>query len=171
MKNLNAKARYDFFFTPTDGAFLATAFRWDPFAGIKRRNQFQIGYLRYFFVEEKHRFWGEIGYDLTIDYLGALPMMEPPEDPHQTLHSARLFIGYENQLNEAVTYLGGVEGLLNVEDPKYVRVNWDNALRSSIAGALKVELKFRLAWDRKAKERGAEQVDTATIVSLLYTLI
>jgi putative salt-induced outer membrane protein YdiY len=172
VKNLNARARYDFFLTQTDGLFAQTAFRWDPFAGIERRNQFQLGYLRYFVVEEKHRLWGELGYDLTIDSLTGVNDAPPPAEPNPVLHSARVFAGYENQLNEAVTFVGGVEFLLNVERPGKPRLNLDAALRSALAGNLKIELKFRLAYDAAAyADRGAENVDTITLVSLLYTLI
>jgi hypothetical protein len=172
IKNLNAKARYDFFFSQYDAVFLATGYRWDPFAGIERRNQGLLGYLRYFVVEEKQRFWGELGYDLTSDRYRQLPMQEPPNPRSTLFHSARLFVGYDNQLNEAVTYLGGVELLVDVEKPKHVRVNLDNALRSALNGAFKLELKFRLAADGTARsDRRAPPIDTATLISLLYTLI
>lgn len=172
IKNLNAKARYDFFLTQNDALFLATGFRWDPFAGIKRRNQGLLGYLRYFVVEEKQRFWGELGYDLTSDSYQQLPMQDPPDPRNKIFHSARAFLGYDNQLNEAVTYLGGLEVLLDVETPKHVRLNFDNALRSALGGAFKLELKFRLAADSTARsDRGAAPIDTATLISLLYTLI
>jgi hypothetical protein len=172
IKNLNAKARYDFFLTLYDAVFLATGFRWDPFAGIDRRNQGLLGYLRYFVVEKKQRFWGELGYDLTSDRYRQLPMQEPPNPRSTLFHSARLFVGYDNQLNEAVTYLGGVELLVDVEKPKHVRVNFDNALRSALNGDFKLELKFRLAADGTARrDRRAPPIDTATLISLLYTLI
>lgn len=172
IKNLNAKARYDFFITQTDAVFLATGFRWDPFAGIARRNQGLLGYLRYFVVEEKQRFWAEVGYDLTSDRYRQLPMQDPPDPLSKIYHSARVFVGYENQLNEAVSYLGGLEALLDVERPKHLRVNFDNALRSSLNNSFKLELKFRLAADGTARsDRGAAPIDTATLISLLYTLI
>jgi putative salt-induced outer membrane protein YdiY len=172
IKNLSAKARYDFFITQMDSVFLATTFLWDPFAGINRRNQGQIGYLRYIFVEEKHRLWGELGYDLTSDNYRQLPDKPPPPKKTDVLHSARAFIGYDNKLNDAVSYLGGVEVLVNLTESKHTRVAWDNALRSSLAGAFKLELKFRLAYDQAAPaDRNAERLDTSTLISLLYTLI
>ena len=115
-----------------------------------RRNQGQLGYLRYIFVEEKHRLWGEVGYDLTSDNYRQLPDKPPPPKKTDVLHSARAFIGYDNKLNDAVTYLGGVEVLVNLTESKHTRVAWDNALRSSLAGALKLEVKFRLAYDQAA---------------------
>jgi hypothetical protein len=172
IKNLNAKARYDFFLTQDDAVFVATGFRWDPFAGIRRRNQGVLGYLRYFVVEERQRFWGELGYDLTSDSYQQLPMKPAPNPQNKLSHSARLFMGYDNQLNASVSYLGGLECLLDVETPKHVRVNFDNVLRSALNGAWKLELKFRLAADGRARhDRSAAPIDTATLISLLYTLI
>jgi hypothetical protein len=86
------------------------------------------------------------------------------------IHSARLFFGYENKINAVLTYVGGLEGLLNVEEPKDTRVNFDNALRSAIATNLQLELKFTLQLDN-VPVLGAEKVDTQTLVSLIYNLI
>lgn len=174
VRNLKARARYDFFLTPMDALFLASAYRWDTFAGLDTRAQGQVGYMRNFFKEEKHRFWGELGYDLTYDNYDPDPLIDmmsgallPGDD---IVHSGRLFLGYDNQINEAVTFLTGVEGLLNVEDTDDLRVAWDNALRSSIGSGFQLELKFSLALDTQPVP-GAEKVDTATIVNLIYTLI
>jgi putative salt-induced outer membrane protein YdiY len=170
VKNLNAKARYDIFLDSMDALFAATGFRWDPFAGIDRRNQGQIGYARYFVAQPAQRFWGEVGYDLTSDSLRELPMQPPPDPRHPVIHSVRLFTGYDNQLNAAVTYLGGVEVLLDVKQAKDVRVNWDNALRSALSDQFKLELKFRLAFDN-VPVPGAKKTDTVTLISVLYSMI
>lgn len=181
--NFNAKARYDFYFTEMDGVFGASAFRWDHFAGLDARVQGQVGYLRYFLKKENHRLWGELGYDLTYDNYYPLPnpafdpMMDPgPDNPAKidqgddVIHSVRLFFGYENKLNAVLTYVGGVEGLMNVEEPKDTRINWDNALRSSIADNLQLELKFTLQFDN-VPVLGAKKLDTQTLVNLIYNLI
>lgn len=174
VRNLFAKARYDFFLSAADALFLATAFRWDPFAGIDRRNQGQIGYLRYFLRQEDHRFWGELGYDLTADDYGPVegkPDAELPDPEEEIIHSVRVFFGYDNKLNEAVTYLGGLEALLNVEDPEDTRLNFSNALRSSIAGNFALEVKLTLAFDNVPATPDAEKLDTTALVNLIYQLI
>jgi len=181
--NFNTKVRYDFFFTRMDGVFAASAFRWDHFAGLDARVQGQLGYLRYLMREENHRFWGEIGYDLTYDNYYPLPnpafddsMDEGPDNMalfdqgDDVIHSGRLFLGYENKLNEVLTYVGGLEGLMNVEEPKDTRIHFDNALRSAIATNLQLELKFTLMLDN-VPVLGAEKVDTQTLVNLIYNLI
>lgn len=174
VRNLNARARYDFYLSLMDGVFVATAFRWDPFAGIDRRNQGQLGYLRYFYRAEKHRFWGEIGYDLTSDNYGPVegkPDAVEPDPETQVVHSARVFFGYDNQLNAALTYLGGLEALFNVEEGKDVRLNWSNALRSAIAGNFSLELKLNLLFDNVPATTQAKKLDTVLLVNLLYQLI
>jgi hypothetical protein len=170
VKNLNAKVRGDLFLTSMDALFLASAFRWDPFAGIARRNQGQVGYARYFLSEEKHRFWGEFGYDLTGDRYTQIAGKAAPDPRSAVVHSARVFIGYDNQLNESVTYITGAEVLFDLQKASDYRFNWDNALRSSLGGSFKLELKLRLAYDH-VPAPGATPLDTATLVSILYTLL
>jgi putative salt-induced outer membrane protein YdiY len=176
-EQLRARARYDFYFTRNDAVFVAAAIRRDEFAGLDPRLQGQIGYLRNFYKNEDgtHRFWGEIGYDLTFDTfdygrLNIDPMMLPglPED--QVVHAARLFVGYDNHIDENLTYKTGVEALFNVEDFEDFRLNWDNALRTKVGGNLQAELKFTLALDTQPVE-GAERLDTITTLNLIYTLM
>ncbi|MET0391013.1 MAG: DUF481 domain-containing protein, partial [Polyangiales bacterium] len=171
VRNLNARAKYDFFLSLYDTLFLATGFRWDTFAGINRRNNIQAGYGRYFVSEPKHRFWAELGYDFTFSGYTALPDGSQPTEPTDRVHFGRLFLGYENQLNEFVSALGGVEGLLNFEHPGASRLNLDVALRSTLASSFKLEVKFRMAYDADPVVAGAKKTDTATVVSILYTLI
>jgi putative salt-induced outer membrane protein YdiY len=168
VKNLRAKVRYDFFLSEMDAVIAAGAFRRDEFAGIDARAQGQVGYLRYFARSKTHRFWGELGYDLTYDDFA--PLTDEDIEGSEVVHSVRVFAGYDNRLNEVVTYLGGLEALVNVEDTKDTRINFDNALRSKVANKLQVELKFSLQWDN-VPIPGAVDLDTQTLVSLIYSLI
>ena len=184
LKNLNARLRYDYFLTDYDALFAASAFRWDQFAGLDARLQGQVGYLRVLYKAPNHRFWGELGYDITYDNFDPDPLPNPDFDDAMTaggsnpeflegtqvVHSARVFLGYDNKVNETLTYLGGLEALINVEDPKDTRVNFDNALRSSIGGKLQLEVSFSLMFDN-VPVPGATKLDTATVASLIYTLL
>ncbi len=186
IKNLRSKARYDFFLTRMDALFAAAAFRWDQLAGLDARVQGELGYLRYFYRSEKHRFWGEVGYDLTYDDYHPLPnpdymvdAMGNPVDrtvPELTsggtkvIHSGRVFVGYDNRLTEAVTYLGGVETLLDVEQARNVRLNIDNAVRSKLGGNFQLELKVSLQW-ANVPAPGARKLDTQSMINLIYNLI
>jgi putative salt-induced outer membrane protein YdiY len=176
VKNLNARAKYQFFLSDYDVLVLATGFRWDPFAGIGRRNNGQAGYGRYFIIETRHRLWGELGVDITWTKYRALPLAMAMDmgmlgKSSDLLYFGRVFLGYENQLNDSVSYVGGFEGLVNLQEPGASRLNWDNALRSTLNDAFKLELRFRLAYDAKPVVPGAEKLDTATVVSILYSML
>jgi len=177
VRNLRTKARYDFFLTPMDAIFTASAYRWDTFAGLDARVQGQLGYMRNLFRETDHRLWAELGYDLTYDNYDPDPLLSDPMDPmspvltaYEIVHSARGFIGYDNKVNAALTFLTGLEALFNVEDTEDVRVNWDNALRSAISGSFQLEVKLSLQLDTQPVP-GAEKLDTVTTLALIYTLI
>ncbi|MEM9188900.1 MAG: DUF481 domain-containing protein, partial [Myxococcota bacterium] len=126
-----------------------------------------------------------VAYDVTIDNYNydtvdgddGSPM---PDQRFQddVVHSARLYVGYINQLSENVRYRTGVEGLLNLEEPEDLRLNWDNALAVAIAGNLQAELKFTLLFDNRPPGAetpdptdDAEKVDTTTTLNLVYTLL
>ena len=172
-QNINAKARYDRFFTLMDAIFAAAVYRRDTFAGLDVRLQGQLGYLRNIYKGENHRLWGEVGYDITFDNFDPDPLLDADGnelDGEEVLHSARAFIGYDNHLNEAVTLLTGLEALFDVQEADNVRLAWVTELRSKVADSLQVGLNFTLRYDNVPVE-GAEKLDTLTTLNLLYTLL
>ncbi len=200
VRNSNARLRYDLYLTKLDALFLAGAHRWDTFAGLDTRLQIQGGYLRNFFKEENHRSWVELGYDMTYDNFDPEAIQDPDTatdaqcDPDlgapmnvadrpavcqakttQIVHAARVYLGYENALNENVRLLTGLEALLNMQQIEDLRLNFDAALRSTIADSLQVELKFKLLFDNVPALQGdgtsREKLDTTTTVSLIYSLL
>lgn len=86
------------------------------------------------------------------------------------MHSIRGFVGYDNHINENLTYLMGFEGLFNVEDAADIRLNWDNALRTMLVGRLQMEAKFSLKWDN-VPVPGALALDTVTQLNLIYSFL
>jgi putative salt-induced outer membrane protein YdiY len=175
VRNFRSKARYDFFLTTMDAVFAAAGYRWDTFAGLDTRFQLQPGYMRIFYRAPDHRFWGELGYDFTYDNYHPDPLPNPDDmdeflDGDEVVHSARGFLGYDNKLNAALTFLTGLEALVNVEDTGDLRLNWDNALRSSIGGNFQLEAKFTIQYDMEPVP-GAEKLDTLTTLTIIYTLI
>lgn len=203
VRNFNARVRYDYYLTDYDALFVAGVFRWDTFAGLDHRMQGQIGYLRVFYRAEKHRLWGEGGYDITYDNYDPDPLLQVvPNDAYmanqdidrvdggtnvddngerefldpivlpgtKTVHSARVFLGYTNEINAGLSYVGGAEFLFNVEDSDDLRINWDNAIRSSINESLKLELKVSVQYDHQPVV-GKKDTDLASVISVIYTLI
>ena len=200
VRNSNSRVRYDYYLTAMDALFVALAHRWDTFAGLDTRLQVQAGYLRNFFKEDNHRSWVEIGFDYTYDNfdpeaiqdpdtagnMECDPMMGAPAnvadrpdicqaEGHQNVYAARVYLGYDNQLNEHVKVLAGIEALLNVQEPEDLRLNFDAALRSAIAGSLQLEIKFKLLFDNvpalDANGDPRAKVDTTTTLSLIYNLL
>jgi len=190
-ENFNARGRYDFFLDPMNALFLAARFRYDDFAGLAPRTQGQLGYLRNLIRanEGKHRLWTEIGYDLTGDIYSYDRLDTMGADPttllgDQIVHSARLFLGYDNHVADNLTFRTGAEFLINLNfdtfrtDPdgtsyngyEDIRLNWDNALRVNIVGSLLAELKFTMLFDN-VPTFGAKKLDTLTQVNLVYTLL
>ncbi|HET8932946.1 MAG TPA: DUF481 domain-containing protein [Polyangiales bacterium] len=169
--NLNGRLKYELFLSLMDSLYAAAGTRWDRFAGMRPRVNGQIGYGRYFVSEEKVRFWGEIGYDLMYTRYRQIPGAETRFRDEDVVHSARLFFGLEHQVHEYLSYVGGIEGLLNVEEPKVSRFVFDNALRSTLSDSFKVELKARFMYENRPVVPGAKKLDTALILSLLYSVI
>ncbi len=171
--NINSKLRYDRFFTEMDAAFLGVVARHDRFAGLDLRIQGQIGYLRNFFKEENHRFWGEAGYDITYDNFDPDPLTDPDGnelDGDAIVQAIRLFLGYDNQINKMVAFGTGLEALFNVEDGEDVRLNSVSQLNSTIADNLQLELKFTLLFDN-VPVAGFRRLDTTTQLNLIYRLL
>jgi putative salt-induced outer membrane protein YdiY len=171
--NVFGQLRYDFFMTPDDALVAAVQVRHDRFAGLELRFQGQLGYLRNFVNEENHRLWAEAGYDLTYDsffYEPAAATAVPPPMANQVVHSARVFLGYDNHLNEAVTFLTGVEALFDFEDASNVRLNVISELRSKIGSNFQVSLQHTLRFDGVPPE-GKTTLDNTLVVNLVYALV
>jgi len=169
-KNIVSRIKYDYFLSTYNSLFAAVGFRWDPFAGIERRNDFQVGYSRYFLTDPKHLLWSELGYSV-VDTIYQPIDGNLPSQHSEVAHFARLFVGYENKLNDAVTFTGGAEGLLNLTRPEGSRLMLDAALRSALSSAFKVELKGRVLVDFQPIVEGAKRYDHLITASLLYTVI
>lgn len=170
--NIIGRLRYDNFITEDDAVFAAIWGRHDPFAGLDFRLQAQVGYLRNFYRQEKVRIWGEVGYDATIDW----QRPESVDDANPVdQHSGRLFLGYDNQINEVLTYRSGIEYLLEFADPENSRIFWTNALGSKVNEVLTLALNFTLIFDNQPVGAGTPQVrdkvDTITAFTFVVDII
>jgi hypothetical protein len=150
--NLTWRLRYDHFVDVDNAFFVAHRGRRDLFAGLDVRLTLQAGYSRVLLRETNHRMWLDMGIDATYDnysdtvqrQLAAGPAITIPLQSanERLVPSVRLFYGYENRINEALTYQTGLEVLWNVVNPTHFRFDWQNQIRSRIAGFL--ELSFDL---------------------------
>ena len=120
--------------------------------------------------------WTEVGYDLQYDVRRdenlqtALEETGTELDKTDVRHSARLFLGYENNVNEAVTVSTGFEYLQGLPDTEYKRLNWDLGINSALYNALSIATTFSLRYDHRPLP-SIKRTDTVTAVNLVYQLL
>ena len=110
--------------------------RRDRFQGLDLRLNLDPGLAYYFVQGPKHQLWGEAGYDLQFDIRKNSAIetaIASGQDLQKTdvRHSARLFAGYKNNLNDNVQFNTGVEYLQGLQDSKLWRFNWDVGLTAA----------------------------------------
>ncbi len=187
-RNILGRMRYDFFLTVDDALFAAVVGRHDTFAGLDFRFQGQLGYMRNFFREGEggsHRAWGEIGFDVTVDDRAPNPLPNPGVDPLtcdmpgmptcflpniDDQYSARIFLGYDNHMNETWQFLTGIEALFDVVNGENIRLSSTSEFRVRIDDNLQSGLRFTLLFDN-VPVPGNDSVDTTTVLTLVYTAL
>jgi putative salt-induced outer membrane protein YdiY len=179
VQNLQGKTRYDRFFLVDWTAFLGVQARNDKFQGLDLRLQIDPGIGYYFVNDAKHLFWGEIGYDYLHDIrreddrvvrdAAGLPTGQIL-DKTSSVHSGRLFLGYDNQLNEAVTFTMGLEFLQGLSSTSTRRFNGDAKLSSKLGAGFSLATTFALRYDNEPLP-GKENVDTITALNLVFKLL
>ena len=179
VQNFQSKARYDRFFWTNWVAFFGTQARNDRFQGLDLRLQLDPGVGYYFVNDAKQLFWTELGYDylrdirrnedrIVRDGTGVPTGLVLAKT--NTVHSGRLFVGYDNQLNEAVTFTLGLEYLQGLNHTSVRRFSGDAKLSSKLGGAFSLVTSVSLRYDGEPLP-GKEKVDTVTALSLLYKLL
>jgi putative salt-induced outer membrane protein len=181
VENIQGKTRYDRFISGEFGAFLGVQGRRDRFQGLNLRLQVDPGVFYYFVDEQSQQLWTEVGYDLLHDIrrndsifdAAGNRLLDANGDPlakTKTVHSGRLFAGYINKLNEAVTFTLGLEYLQAIKDTTFWKFNGDAALTSKLGKQFSLATSFSLRYDH-APLPGKEKTDTITSLSLVYTML
>ena len=175
VENYQGKLRYDRFVSKDVALFLSLSGRRDRFQGLDLRLNLDPGIAYYFIDEAKQQLWGEAGYDLQFDIrrdsaIEAAIADGDTLDKSDTRHSARLFAGYRNNLNEHVTFNTGVEYLQGLPDTEFWRLNWDLGLTAALAERFSLSTTFALRFDHNPLP-GVKKTDTLTAVNLVYTLL
>lgn len=175
VSNLQGKLRYDYFFAEQWAAFLGVTARRDRFQGLDLRLNVDPGLAYYLIDREKHQLWFEGGYDLQYDVrrdqnLEAARAEGQDLDKTELRHSARLFAGYDNQVNERVSFSTGLEYLQSVQDLDIWRINWDGSLKSNIAGNFSSAVVVDVKYDNQPLPN-VEELDVTTSFNLVYTLL
>lgn len=175
VSNIQGRVRYDRFLSDAWSLFVAESGRRDRFQGLSLRLNFDPGVAYYFFDYEKHRLMGELGYDFQYDVRRDENIAESAlegidVDKTHVTHSGRAFAGYENKLNQAVSFSTGLEYIQAITESESWRLNWDVGLNSSIAESFSLAATFSLRYDNNPLP-GVEKTDTTTGLSLVYTLL
>jgi putative salt-induced outer membrane protein len=175
VENYQGKIRYDRFIAGNLALFMATSARRDRFQGLDLRLNLDPGVAYYFVDEKAQQLWTELGYDFQYDVrrdenVAAALASGDPVDKTDVQHSGRLFAGYNNAINEHVTFTTGVEYLQGIPETERWRLNWDTGLTSSIGGNFSLNTTFSLKYDH-APLPGVKELDTSTAVSLVYQLL
>lgn len=184
VENYQGLLRYDYFFTQALAGFLQTSARHDRFQGLDLRLNFDPGLAYYFINTKQQQLRGEAGYDLQHDVrrnearVQATPAATPDNpnpaplpllDKTQTLHNARLFVGYDNKLYKEVSFLTNFEFLQNLADWGTYRFVFDVGLKSNIGENLAIATTYTMRYENKPLP-GIVNADSIASVNLVYTL-
>lgn len=182
------KLRYDRFLTLKDSLYLAGLASGNRPAGTKVAGGVQAGYSRILFKSDMHLLTAELGYDFTYQ--------DNVTGPDLSIHSGRLFAGYNLTFNANVAMVFGVEVLANFNRlTGYVpgttvgafgntRVNGNAALNAKLWKNIAFQVSFlakyttnpalmpafKLPFTPGFTPR-AEALDTVTSLSLVVTLL
>lgn len=170
VENLQGRIRYDYFFADHWSAFLAVSGRRDRFQGLDLRLNVDPGVAYYFIEEKKNQLWVEGGYDLQYDIRRDEALAGTTLSKTDTRHSARAFAGWENKVNERVSFSTGVEYIQSVQTAREWRLDWDAALSSNIAGNFSSAVTFTLRYDN-APLPGVRKTDLLSSFNLVYALM
>ena len=175
IENYQGKLRYDRFVSDPLALFSSLSGRRDRFQGLDLRLNLDPGLAYYFVQNPKHQLWSEAGYDLQYDIrrdeaIASALALGTRLGKAKTRHSARLFAGYRNSLNEAVTFNTGVEYLQGLPDTQFWRLNWDVGLTAALAAKFSLATTFSLRYDNQPLS-GIKSTDTLTAINLVYQLL
>ena len=178
VQNVQGLARYDLFLGNVS-LFSGVQLRNDRFQGLDLRTQFDPGVAYYFVNQKKLLFWGEIGYDLLHDVRREESRTVRDADGNptgeiaaktRTLHSARVFVGYEHALSETTKLTAGLEFMQGINKGDIRRLNGDITLTTKLYKALSFSFSFSERYESRPVP-GKRDLDTTSAASLVYTVL
>lgn len=173
VENYQGLLRYDYFLSNDVSLFLQSTGRRDKFQGLDLRLNVDPGIAYYFINTKTHRLQAEIGYDLQHDVRreqDRVPKTPGPlADKTQTLHNARLFLGYENKLRKEVAFVASVEYLQNFADIETFRFIADIGLKSNVSDHLALATTYTARYENKPLP-DISPLDSIASFNLVYSL-
>ena len=183
VSNIQGRLRYDIFLARRWALFTMATARHDPFQGLDLRLNIDPGAAFYILPGAKERLWTEAGYDFQFDVRTPSARLARDEDGNllydasgntiqvadstRITHAVRLFAGYFNKINDAVSFATGLEYLQSVQVARRWRLNWNTALSTLLAKKLALAVTFTARIDNDPLPR-VRKVDTITALNLVY---
>jgi hypothetical protein len=187
-KAWSVKTRYDRFFTKNNSGFVVARLAADEPAGKELLAGGQIGYSRQIFKNAVHEVVGEGGYDYSYEnYVAAGDAI--------SVHSARLFAGYNGTLSDSTGVSTSIEVLLNLNEEDTpagtvdplddTRMTGKASLTTKLSSIVSFRFGFLARYDNAPAPRPpfagiafasgfvplAEKLDTQTEVALIINLL
>jgi putative salt-induced outer membrane protein YdiY len=175
-ENAQGRVRYDRYLLDDASVFLLVTGRHDKFQGLAFRLNLDPGF-KYLFVNRPNTaLWAEAGYDFQYDTrleaarevkddMGVVIDTLPK---HETDHSARLFLGFRHNFNEATAVSNGIEYLQSFVHQDQYRFNYDVLFTAKVWGNLAVGAGFNARYDNTPLPEKVK-LDTTSTLSLVYS--
>lgn len=183
VSNIQGRLRYDLFLSRRWALFAMATARHDPFQGLDLRLNVDPGAAFYIIPGADERLWAEAGYDFQFDLRTDSATLGRDDDGNliydasgntiqvaddtRINHAVRLFGGYFNKVNEAVSFSTGLEFLQSMLVARRWRLNWDTSLSVLLAKKLALATTFTVRIDNDPLPR-VRKVDTITALNLVY---
>jgi putative salt-induced outer membrane protein YdiY len=174
-ENAQGRVRYDRYVLDDASLFLLTTGRHDRFQGLAFRLNLDPGFKYLFVNRPATALWAEAGYDFQYDTRTSeardvkddTGLVIDRLDEHETDHSARIFLGFRHNFNDATALSNGIEYLQSFVHSKQYRFNYDVLFTAKVWGDLAVGAGFNARYDNQPLPDKVK-LDTTSTLSLVY---
>ena len=174
-ENAQGRVRYDRYVLDDASLFLIATGRHDRFQGLAFRLNLDPGFKYLFVNRPATALWAEAGYDLQYDtrtreareVLDDMGVVIDRLDKHETDHSARVYLGFRHNFNDATALSNGIEYLQSFVHSKQYRFNYDVLFTAKVWGDLALGVGFNARYDNQPLP-DKEKLDTTSTLSLVY---
>ena len=174
-ENAQGRVRYDRYLIDDASVFLLLTGRHDTFQGLAFRLNVDPGFKYLFVNRPKTQLWAEAGYDFQYDTRNRegrqvkddMGVVIDTLPKHETDHSARLFLGFRHNFNDATALTNGIEYLQSFIHQDQYRFNYDVLFTAKVWGDLALGVGFNARYDNRPLPTKVK-LDTTSTLSLVY---
>lgn len=174
-ENAQGRARYDRYVIDDASLFAMVTGRHDRFQGLAFRLNLDPGFKYLFVNRPATALWAEAGYDFQYDtrtsearrVLDDMGVVTGRLGKHETDHSARVFLGFRHNFNDATALSNGIEYLQSFVDGQRYRFNYDVLFTAKVWGDLALGVGFNARYDNQPLP-DKKKLDTTSTLSLVY---